>query len=1076
MLRTAGSESYQDGQLRTLLATELPAPFEIRTEALRTVYLMPASMGAYLEPQAARQPLVSYPNVLAALDAGQLDGQQFLVTEYALGPDLRTISQQARQQARQQLPVEMALYLAREVARALHALHTQAESIHGAVAPSNVFCTWSGEVKLGDAQRLPRLLNAELAADRPGTSDPRYCGYQAAEQAWGAPPSRSGDIYGLGALLWELLAGRPLHDREPQLLFLDSAPLEPGMPQPGALLAPSFYRPGLSAALDALVLRALDSQPEERYATAAELGQELGRELRRVCPDIGPASMEGLLSELFPNEAARQHAELLRLLTEAQELSHPRVQRTVTTSLQPTEAASSPVPVAAPVPSALASPLEQTHSPEARLLTATSIDGRYRLRRLIGVGGMGAVYEAEHVAISKRVALKILHPQFSRHADLVERLRREAQAASRIGHPNIVDVTDFGRTEDGSAYLAMEYLHGTDLGAVLRARGRLPEDRTLHIGVQLVRALAAAHRAGIIHRDLKPENVFLVDPLDETLDPGMASDGVPRQSQDLVKVLDFGIAMQLSEPVPPSQVRPVRLTNPGLTVGTPEYMAPEQAMGQRVDPRADIYAVGTMLYEMLCGRVPFVASSVPELLTLKIGYDPTPPHLWLPGLSRELEAVVMHCLQRDPSLRMQSMEELERALQNVATELGVVLDPHLSGAISGMVRLPERTGGHALLSPEEVAGSGDGHSSVRVRERSESHGHSGDSQLPGAGPRRSGLVTEPLLLEVTARSAASMASVPPLLPLLWQRTLVVIGCAVGLVVVGFATAYLLPTRAGSGRRQAGHSGDAAVAVASVALPASVGQPVSATPSRPALPERPTSTEGNTAMLLEWARQAEAGGRYTAPPGDNLVELLHRIELLSPSHPEVPRLRDRAVAALVRTGREQLRQKQALAALQTYRSLTLLAAAASFPRPELVSLLVTTAHQHRRNHRLAMHLASAAVQVLPTSVPAQLALADALLQAGRRSEAAAVYQRALELHPRGSWLRRAALGRQHALRSDKQRALGPAKHPVVLAKNSGGSLGTVAATKAGAAPRPRPSLPPSPMTTSSARPISRSQPR
>ncbi|MBP6741863.1 MAG: hypothetical protein KA244_03400, partial [Deltaproteobacteria bacterium] len=113
MLRTAGSESYQDGQLRTLLATELPAPFEIRTEALRTVYLMPASHGAHLELQAARQPLVSHPNLLAALDAGQLDGQQFLVTEHALGPDLRTICQQARQQ----LPVEVALYVAREVAR-----------------------------------------------------------------------------------------------------------------------------------------------------------------------------------------------------------------------------------------------------------------------------------------------------------------------------------------------------------------------------------------------------------------------------------------------------------------------------------------------------------------------------------------------------------------------------------------------------------------------------------------------------------------------------------------------------------------------------------------------------------------------------------------------------------------------------------------------------------------------------------------------------------------------------------------------------------------------------------------------
>ena len=143
---------------------------------------------------------------------------------------------------------------------------------------------------------------------------------------------------------------------------------------------------------------------------------------------------------------------------------------------------------------------------------ALIIDGRYRLLRLIGIGGMGAVYEAQHVSIGKRIAVKVLHQQFSQHPDLVERLRREAQAASRIGHPNIIDVIDFGYTSDGSAYIAMEFLEGTDLGAILRNEGRVHEPRALRIGLQTARALAAAHRVGIVHRDLKPENIFVVHP------------------------------------------------------------------------------------------------------------------------------------------------------------------------------------------------------------------------------------------------------------------------------------------------------------------------------------------------------------------------------------------------------------------------------------------------------------------------------------------------------------------------------------------------------------------------------------
>ena len=209
------------------------------------------------------------------------------------------------------------------------------------------------------------------------------------------------------------------------------------------------------------------------------------------------------------------------------------------------------------------------------------IDSRYRVLRKIGEGGMGTVYAAEHVEIGKIVAIKILHPHYSTEQELVERFRREARAASRIGHPNIIDVMDFGTTDDGCAYFIMEHLDGIDLADVLSHERRLDANRSCEITIQICRALAAAHAAGVIHRDLKPENIFLV-----------ARDG----KADFVKVLDFGVAR--------SAGRTNRLTNPGIAMGTPEYMAPEQAAGGVVDHRSDIYSVGALLYEMVTGQPP----------------------------------------------------------------------------------------------------------------------------------------------------------------------------------------------------------------------------------------------------------------------------------------------------------------------------------------------------------------------------------------------------------------------------------------------------------------------------------------
>ena len=307
------------------------------------------------------------------------------------------------------------------------------------------------------------------------------------------------------------------------------------------------------------------------------------------------------------------------------------------------------------------------------------IDSRYRVLRKIGEGGMGTVYAAEHVEIGKIVAIKILHPHYSTEQELVERFRREARAASRIGHPNIIDVMDFGTTDDGCAYFIMEHLDGIDLADVLSHERRLDANRSCEITIQICRALAAAHAAGVIHRDLKPENIFLV-----------ARDG----QADFVKVLDFGVAR--------SAGRTNRLTNPGIAMGTPEYMAPEQAAGGVIDHRSDIYSVGALLYEMVTGQPP-----------QKRDGEPIGPRALRLQLSEDLDRIVVRALAQDPAQRYQSMAQLEYDLvktlwgrtRAVADLLGlhqkepqVEPSPHDIDEPPNMPTLPqEESLGHALL-------------------------------------------------------------------------------------------------------------------------------------------------------------------------------------------------------------------------------------------------------------------------------------------------------------------------------------------------------------------------------------------
>jgi serine/threonine-protein kinase len=285
-------------------------------------------------------------------------------------------------------------------------------------------------------------------------------------------------------------------------------------------------------------------------------------------------------------------------------------------------------------------------SPPERVdpLISQLVADRYRVIRKLGEGGMGSVYLAEHVVIEKKVALKVLAPELARRSDLVARFLQEARSASRIGHENVIDISDFGQSPDGLVYIAMEFLDGKDLGELVRTQGSLEWSEARDIVLQICRALRAAHEKGIVHRDMKPENIFLIQ-----------REGQPH----FVKILDFGIAKVMGlDPNGP------RLTRTGMIFGTPEYMAPEQAEGKDTDHRADIYAVGCIIYHLITGQTPFVAESFMTMLTKHLMEDPVPPSVRRPdrAITVEMDGLVLKALEKDREKRWQSMAELIEAV------------------------------------------------------------------------------------------------------------------------------------------------------------------------------------------------------------------------------------------------------------------------------------------------------------------------------------------------------------------------------------------------------------------------------
>jgi serine/threonine-protein kinase len=336
-----------------------------------------------------------------------------------------------------------------------------------------------------------------------------------------------------------------------------------------------------------------------------------------------------------------------------------------------------------PPPIASGGPLRDDDDP----LVGSTLLERVRIVRPIARGGMGKVYYGEQVRMKRPCAIKILDPRLAGDADTAEFARRfllEASTAAKLTHPNVVTIFDYGETDDGNCFIAMEYLEGRSLSDELKRSGRIPPERAIHIAKQVCRALREAHALGVVHRDMKPGNVFLVKQDDD---------------DDFAKVLDFGLVKETSSGEGQDY------TQIGQIMGSPRYMAPEQVQGKPVDARTDIYSLGVMLYAMLAGKPPFDKAT--ELATMMAQVsDPPPPLASVApdvALPPGLDAVVMKCLAKKPDDRFASMEELVTALKlrpgmmTTSSDSGGQPAPPLAASTGVLVQAPAKRGAMSVV-------------------------------------------------------------------------------------------------------------------------------------------------------------------------------------------------------------------------------------------------------------------------------------------------------------------------------------------------------------------------------------------
>jgi eukaryotic-like serine/threonine-protein kinase len=362
-------------------------------------------------------------------------------------------------------------------------------------------------------------------------------------------------------------------------------------------------------------------------------------------------------------------------------------------------------------------------------LVGRKIADRYQIDAFVGAGAMGEVYRARQLALGTTVAIKVMHPHLAKEPTFAARFLREAKAASRIDHPSSIRVLDFGEDDGGLFYMVMEMLEGTTLDAVLEKEGTLPVARIVRIASQVLAALAVAHDKGVIHRDLKPANIMLLD--------GDDDDG--EVVRDRVKVCDFGVARLMDAHGERS------VTAEGLVIGTPEYMSPEQARGESLDARSDIYAMGVLLFQLMTGSVPFDSETPLGTALMHVNDEPTRPTILNPRVDARLEEICLKAMKKRPEERYATARDLRVALLGL---LGEDASP-VSGLRAQLAPRRQRLGWAVWavgLGALAVSGS------VILRDH--------DARPPAEAPSGVATLTSGAVAPVTTKAAEPVGAVP----------------------------------------------------------------------------------------------------------------------------------------------------------------------------------------------------------------------------------------------------------------------------------------------------------------------------
>ena len=930
---------------------------------------------------------LNHANLVQVFDVGSVEGQLYLAMELVEGKDLRAMWNRCAQLQRR-IPVDIAVFVVRELLRGLAYVHDAMGLglVHRDISPPNILVGYRGEVKLTDFGLAKSVLRSEITS--PGRVFGRF-NYLSPEQARGQAVDRRTDIYAAGIVLWELLTGRQLFPASGTSHGAALAAARDPLVRP-----PSEMVPEIPDGLDSIVLRALATERDQRYQTADRFRASLSEILARNYPACDTDRVGGFMRDIFARDhkfETQDYASYVRedfsrvreqgrgqdAISLSDSLDIPRRGRRAAS-----ESRMADIEDMGLLSGRTAKPTASTRE-EAEQRWGTVVAGRYRVEDLQVFDGMGALYRARDTERGVPCALRVLPEIYAREPEVMARFMADAQAAQELKHPNIAQVFDIGKLDDGAVFAVTELLDGQSLATIIQEEGRLSPGRAVHVASQVCRALGTAHESGIIHRDFKPSNIVLV-----------AQEG----DLDFVKVVDFGICSHVdSEPSPTSSQQE-------LIIGSPDYMAPEQAAGAEANPASDIYALGSVLFEMLSGRLAYRGRNAIDVLIQKGARDAARVTDFAPDVPEGLADVIAACLSRRPEDRPSSMRVLEvellRALDTKAPRpVKSAVAAALAGAGVPRLDTSERSANLPLPPPPESASS----SSMRAPIAADPSTSNPRMSAPSSGP--SG-VTPVMTLPSQApvrepvredRREPSSVQRPPELEhhdvpekqgsngWLWL-------VAGGTLII--AAVLLYPQLFGGGPTPpvTAGKGDTVAAKASpdVAEPDELPEP------EPPIPPPPPTRD--PMVIVTRAELALAEGRLVEPAGNNLSEYLKQLTELDASNEAIVRLRDKAVKDLLAKGTKELADKHAHEAADHLRKLLAMApenkeAVAPFTEAVLTESKIL---RHMKAWDEILPLVEEVTKVNPKSFDAQMLRGQTLAGLGRWAEAVEVFKLATEL--------------------------------------------------------------------------------